>query len=126
MSVTIEAVTVHRDARGAIFEPLDAHAIAGQRNVHVVISEPGAVRANHYHRRGTEVMLVYGPALVRYKENGVVSDRRLGPAEALRFTFPPGVAHAVQNTGADANLLVCFNTEEHDPANADVVREILI
>jgi quercetin dioxygenase-like cupin family protein len=109
-----------------VFEPLDAASIAAQKNVHVVVAEPGGIRANHAHRRGTEVMVVYGPALVRYSEAGETADRTLAAGEVLRFTFPPGVAHAVQNTGAAPNLLVCFNTEEHDPANSDVVREVLI
>ena len=124
--VKVEELKVHRDARGAVFEPLDAASIAPQRNVHVVISEPGAIRANHRHGRGTEVMTVYGPALVRYSENGKASDRALAKGEVVRFTFPPGVAHAVQNTGAEPNVLVCFNTEEHDAARPDVTPETLI
>ena len=126
MKVTIEALTVHRDARGAVFEPLDAQAIGSQRNVHVVITEPGGIRANHAHRRGTEVMVVYGPALVRYRAGEETSERAVEAGEVVRFTFPPGVAHAVQNSGSEPNILVCFNTEAHDPARPDVAPETLI
>jgi len=70
MNVVRKSFTVHHDARGAVFEPLTAIALAAQRNVHVVLTEPGQVRGNHYHTRSTEVATLYGPALVRLKESG--------------------------------------------------------
>jgi dTDP-4-dehydrorhamnose 3,5-epimerase-like enzyme len=66
--VRIEPVIVHQDSRGSVFEPLDPERLPSQRNVHVVVTEPGRVRGNHYHIRGTEALTVQGPALVRIRD----------------------------------------------------------
>jgi dTDP-4-dehydrorhamnose 3,5-epimerase-like enzyme len=125
-TVAIQKLKVHADGRGAVFEPLEAPMLAGWRNVHTVISEPGAIRGNHRHLRGTEVTAVLGPALVRYRVGERTEDQHVPAGEAWRFAFPPGTAHAFQNTGAGPMVLVSFNTEQHDPAAIDAVREQLI
>jgi dTDP-4-dehydrorhamnose 3,5-epimerase-like enzyme len=124
--VTIERPTVHRDPRGWVFEPLRPAEFAEQRNAHVVVSEPGAVRGNHFHRRGTEVLTLVGPALVRLREDGEVRDVEVAPGEVVRFTIPPGISHAIRNTGRQPVLLVAFNTQEHDPQDPDLVRDELL
>jgi UDP-2-acetamido-2,6-beta-L-arabino-hexul-4-ose reductase len=126
MKVVVEELTVHHDARGAVFEPLTSMALAAQRNVHVVVTEPGHIRGNHYHTRSTEVVTLYGPALVRLKECGRLRDLQVPEGRALRLVIPPGVAHAFQNTGNFANVLIGFSTQEYDRENPDVVSELLI
>ena len=123
--VQIDVLTGHRDPRGLVFEPLAAAQIAGYRNVHVVLSEPGAIRGNHRHKVGSEVTSVIGPMLVRVREDGVVREYDIPAGEVWRFAFPPGVAHAFKNTGSATSVLASFNTQEHDPANGDVEREVL-
>ena len=54
--------------RRSPLEPLGPSDLATQKNVHVVLSSPGAVRGNHHHERGTEIMTVYGPAHVRLRD----------------------------------------------------------
>ena len=120
--VVITKLKVHADARGAVFEPLEPPLLAGWRNVHAVITEPGAVRGNHRHLRGTEVSAVAGAALVRYREGHQICDVLVPPGEVWRFQFPPGIAHAFKNTGDRSFLIVSFNTELHDPAASDVER----
>jgi dTDP-4-dehydrorhamnose 3,5-epimerase-like enzyme len=124
--VEIRQLKVHADVRGAVFEPLEPALLAGWRNVHTVISEPGAIRGNHRHLRGTEVTAVFGPALVRYQCGPRREDFSVPAGEAWRFVFPPGTGHAFKNTGSKACLLVSFNTVEHDPAQPDVERVELI
>lgn len=124
--VVRESVRVHRDRRGLVFEPLNGDELLAQSNVHVVITEPGAVRGNHRHLRGTEVLAVIGPALVRTRVEGVLRDTHVSAGEVVRFTFPPEVAHAIQNTGDRPQVLVSFNTAAHDPADPDVIRDVLI
>jgi dTDP-4-dehydrorhamnose 3,5-epimerase-like enzyme len=124
--VEIQKLAVHADERGAVFEPLEPALLAGWRNVHTVISEPGAIRGNHRHVRGTEVTALLGPALVRYRSGDSIEEWQVPAGEAWRFVFPPGTAHAFKNTGCGPMVLVSFNTEEHDPARADAVREELI
>lgn len=124
--VTIEKLACHADARGWVVEPADERLLARQRNVHVVWTEPGGVRGNHYHQRSTEIMLVVGPALVRWREGGAACERTVEEGEALRFTIPPGVPHAIQNTGARPLFLTSFSTHIHDRTNPDTVHEVLI
>ena len=124
--VTIEEVSFHTDERGWVVEPLPESLISPQRNVHVVFTEPGHVRGNHLHQDTTEILLAMGPALVRLREGAEVRDVRVAEGQALRFTIPPGIAHAVQNTGPRPMVLTSFNDRPHDRARPDVVRVLLI
>src|SRR5262249_11845930 len=110
---TVEPVAYPSDHRGLVVEPLAVHEFAAQGNAHLASTAPGRVRGNHCHERGTEVALVLGPALVRYRdgEAGPVRDLTLAPGEAVRFTFPPRVAHAMKNTGDAPMIILSFNTE---------------
>ena len=121
-----ETVNRFSDARGFVFEPLVGELLANQKNTHVVVSRPGAVRGNHCHVRGTETLVVCGPALVRIRKEKDVVDFSIPTNTTCRLIIPPGVAHAIQNTGETDNLLVAFNTEPHDPDQPDLVQEILI
>jgi dTDP-4-dehydrorhamnose 3,5-epimerase-like enzyme len=124
--VRVDVLAGFRDPRGLVFEPLPAAELAGYRNVHVVVSVPGAIRGNHRHLHGREITSVVGPMLVRVRENGAVRDMTVPAGEVWRFEFAAGVAHAFKNTGTEATVLASFNTEEHDPAHPDVERDVLI
>lgn len=121
-----ERLGVRSDARGSVFEPAAPHELKIQRNVHVVTTEPGAVRGNHHHRIGTEILTVVGPALVRVREDGVVRDVTVEDGEVMRCIFPPLVAHAIRNTGTTRQIMIAFNTVAHDPASPDVVSDIIL
>jgi UDP-2-acetamido-2,6-beta-L-arabino-hexul-4-ose reductase len=123
---TVEPMAFPTDARGLVIEPLHPDEIPGQRNAHLVLTVPGAIRGNHYHRRGTEVALVLGPALVRFRDADGLRDCEVAAGRAVRYVFPPGVPHAMLNTGDAPMVILSFNTEPHDPERPDVVREILI
>jgi UDP-2-acetamido-2,6-beta-L-arabino-hexul-4-ose reductase len=124
--VTIERLTFPTDARGLVLEPIGPDDLPHQRNVHVVVTLPGHVRGNHYHRLGREIAVVFGPALFRYRDGREVRDLDIAEGEAYRVTIPVGVAHAIKNTGSLPATSVAFNTVAHDPANPDVVRDVLI
>jgi UDP-2-acetamido-2,6-beta-L-arabino-hexul-4-ose reductase len=121
-TVQIDTVAIHADA---VFEPLGAVELAAQRNVHVVVSEPGAIRGNHRHYVGHEVAVVVGPAVVRYREASVVREVQVAAGVAQRFHFPAGVSHAFRNPGPGLMILASFNTEVHDPAHPDLERDAL-
>ncbi|HYA41126.1 MAG TPA: hypothetical protein VEF34_07470 [Syntrophobacteraceae bacterium] len=124
--VVIEEITMHRDQRGVVFEPLSADALAAQRNVHVVLTEPGGIRGNHRHKFGTEIVIVCGPALVRLRDGEEIEERVVGEGCAVRLTIPAKVSHAFKNIGERPNLLICFNNEVHDRGNSDVALDLLI
>jgi dTDP-4-dehydrorhamnose 3,5-epimerase-like enzyme len=121
-----DRLTPYADARGLVFEPAGPDELPAQRNVHVVRTAPGAVRGNHHHRLGTEILTVIGPALIRVREDGRLRDVTVGPDEVMRCIFPPFVAHAIRNPGPGEQILVAFNTYPHDPAAPDVVRDEIL
>ncbi len=123
---TVEPLTFPTDARGLVLEPLGPDALPAQKNAHLAVSLPGAVRGNHYHRLGTEVTVFLGPGLVRVRDADGLRDYEVAPGLAYRFTFPPGVPHAVLNTGTSPLVILSFNTQAHDPDHSDLVREVLI
>ncbi len=123
---TVQRLEAREDARGVVFEPLGADEIANHRNVHVVLTHPGGVRGNHYHQRGTEILTIYGPALVRLRDGKTLTDIRAASGEVLRVTIPPGIGHAIRNIGTDPMVLVSFSTEPHDHENPDLVRDMLL
>ncbi len=126
MRVTIERIEPKSDPRGCVWEPASPAELAVQQNCHIVVSEPGAIRGNHFHMQGTEIATQRGPALVRFRDERGIQDVVVTDSEVVRFVFPPNCAHAFQNTGSTPNLLVAFNTVPHDPAAPDVYREVLI
>ena len=126
MKVTIEPIKLITDRRGFVFEPLAAGQLAAHKNSHVVLTEPGGVRGNHYHRRGTEVLVIVGPSLIRWREDETIKEFLLREREAVRMTIPPGIAHAFKNTGNDPAILVAFSNLDRDDALADVVKDVLI
>jgi dTDP-4-dehydrorhamnose 3,5-epimerase-like enzyme len=122
----IETVELVTDARGWVLEPLLEEWIPRQRNIHVVLTEPGCIRGNHYHQFGTEVLVAVGPARIRVREDGQAREILVPEGKAMRLTLPPGVAHAIQNLGTGPAVLISFNTIPHDRAHPDTVRDVLI
>jgi dTDP-4-dehydrorhamnose 3,5-epimerase-like enzyme len=125
-TATIEPLKTHRDPRGALFEPLADAELAAQKNVHVVLTQPGEIRGNHMHATATETTSVVGPCLVRLKEAGVCRDIDIPAGEVWRLIIPPGVVHAYRNTGDGVMVLVSFSTNLHDPAGSDTSRETIL
>ena len=123
---SIQAVKSHEDARGAVFEPLSEEELNAQKNVHVVLTQPKAVRGNHVHLTATEITTVVGPCLIRLKEEGAIRDIEVPAGEIVRLEIPPGVVHAFRNTGDSTMVLVSFNTNVHDPQGGDTAREEIL
>jgi dTDP-4-dehydrorhamnose 3,5-epimerase-like enzyme len=124
--VAVQTVKTFRDARGSLFEPLSDAELAGQKNVHVVLTQPNEVRGNHVHRTAVETTSVVGPCLIRLKEAGAIRDLDVPAGEIWRLTIPPGVVHAFRNTGESMMVLVSFSTHLHDPAGSDTEREHIL
>lgn len=119
----VEPLTPVRDDRGFVIEPLSVAQLSSQRNCHVVWTAPGSVRGNHRHLRGTEVTLVIGPALVRYRDAGGIQNVMVSKGSVVRVTFPPDVAHAYGAVGPEPMLLVGFNTLIHDREHPDAIAD---
>ncbi len=128
MPVSYERLTVLTDQRGLVLELLAVEDFVSQRNAHIVVSLPGIVRGNHYHTKGLETITILGPSLVRFRDQGKIEEVIVPDKEAYRFVFRPGVSHAIKNLSREANILVAYtlNTLEHDPADPDTHRDLLI
>ncbi len=124
--VIIEPLAVFSDKRGWVFEPATGEQLAGQKNAHLVITLPGQVRGNHLHKVATETLAVFGPALVRFMENDRPQDVIVPPDKAVRLVFPPGVAHAICNTGPKPMVLIAFSDQPYRRQRPDTFKHRLI
>jgi UDP-2-acetamido-2,6-beta-L-arabino-hexul-4-ose reductase len=124
--VDIESIVLHKDQRGVVFEPLVQDDLSVYRNLHVVISQPGAIRGNHFHPLGKELVAVEGPALVRYEQDNQFMDVNVPSNAVWKFTFPPGTAHAIKNTGENNIILIALNTLPHNQKKPDCRTRVLI
>jgi dTDP-4-dehydrorhamnose 3,5-epimerase-like enzyme len=125
-NVTWETLRVMKDSRGSVFEPLDGQLLCEQRNLHVVVNRPGAVRGNHFHRQAVEFISVGGPARVCYQKGDEIESVLVDPGVVMRFRFPPGVAHAIQNIGTEDQVLVALTDRFHNPQAPDTIHKPLI
>ena len=126
MKVKIDQLKTLSDVRGFVFEPIAREFLEAQKNSHVVISAPDAIRGNHYHLYGTETIAVVGPALLRFREGNDIYDVKVPSKQVYKFVIPPKVAHAFKNISKKDNFLIVFNTVSHNFKKPDVVSEILI
>src|SRR5258708_34037006 len=120
--VVVQSVKTHRDARGSLFEPLSDAELAGQKNVHVVLTQPNEVRGNHVHRTAVETTSVVGPCLIRLKEDGSIGDLDVPAGGVWGPTIPPGVVHAFRHTGGSMTDLGSFSTNPHRPTGSAAER----
>ena len=121
-----EPLTPSRDARGFVVEPLPLAQLTAQQNVHLVWTAAGAVRGNHHHVLGTEVALVLGPALVRYRDANGIQDIEIARGILYRFTFSPKVVHAFGALGPEPMFLVGFNTEIYASEHPDTLPDHIL
>ncbi len=126
MKVLVEQIDQKSDHRGSVWEPLDHTELGDQHNCHVVVTEPGGIRGNHFHKIGTEIASQGGPALVKFRDESGDHSVVIGEGEIVRFVFPPNCPHTFQNNGTTPNLLVAFNTEIFNRETPDVYPEPLI
>lgn len=126
MPVNYEKLKVIKDARGVVFEPVGDKALSENKNAHVVVSGPGVVRGNHYHKKGTETMAVMGPALVAVKDGEEIQEIEVPEGSVYRFVFFPGQSHAIKNLSPEMNVLMAFNTVVHDRRHPDTEADALL
>ncbi|GEM_PF-354255 len=126
MALNYKRLRVVRDSRGVVFEPVETNDIERHKNAHVVISGPGVIRGNHYHVQGEETMAVMGPALVRTRDNTGIADLEVPEGEAYQFRFIPGMSHAIKNLSDQSNVLMAFNTVEHNPEDPETVKDVIL
>jgi UDP-2-acetamido-2,6-beta-L-arabino-hexul-4-ose reductase len=123
----IEALTVHRDPRGALYEALrfssqDIHP-GGQIYVYTV--EPGARRGDHFHEKKSEwFTCVAGRVRLLMKTNqGERVDETLDATTPMMVFAGPGTSHAVVNETQEVAVIMAYASKEFDPADPDTTLE---
>lgn len=112
-----------KDARGFLVEFVrgdQTPQIDGQ--VYCTVSEPQAVRANHYHERKTEwFMILEGKARLKLKDldAGKEWELALDGEKPEIVEIPPRVAHALQNVGKGRLYHVAYISEPFNEKDAD-------
>ena len=101
-----------QDRRGWAFFPFqagpDVRPPCETESLHLVMSEPGAIRGNHFHDHSAEWFCVFGgQGELYYEEDGLVQTARLDRDDLVIY-IPPGVPHAVKNIGSTPLFLLAF------------------
>ena len=123
--IDIVKLNPYQDNRGRVFEPIDNINSININNFHVVITKPGTVRGNHYHKNGTETLICLGEASIVYKyQDELPMTFTVDADEIYKFTFPANVSHAIKNIGRENLILLCFNTCPNEPENT--IKDIII
>lgn len=122
--VEIKRLTRKTDERGWLAEILKAGEgvtpVFGQ--MFVTVALPGVTKGGHYHTHKVEwFCVVQGTARLVLQE--LASERRfeieMGERNLVTVRIPPGVGHAITNTGKDVMMLLVYAEEVFDPADPD-------
>jgi dTDP-4-dehydrorhamnose 3,5-epimerase-like enzyme len=119
----IEPLTVHSDARGALYEALrfSSQGIPAGGQIYVYTVAPGARRGDHYHEKKSEwFTCVAGRVRLLMKtRNGDCVNETLD-AETPRMVFAgPGTSHAVVNETREVAVIMAYASKEFDPTDPD-------
>jgi len=123
----LEALTVHRDPRGALFEALRFSSqdiqLGGQIYVYTV--EPGARRGDHFHENKCEwFTCVAGRVRLLMKtKQGERVDETLDATTPMMAFAGPGTSHAVVNETQEVAVIMAYASKEFDPADPDTILE---
>lgn len=124
---SIEALTVHRDTRGALYEAIrfSSQDIPSGGQLYVYTVAPGARRGDHFHDHKSEwFTCVAGRVrlLMKTKDGDRVDE--ILDADAPQMVFAgPGTSHAVANETQEIAVIMAYASKEFDPAHPDTTLE---
>jgi len=119
--VRVVAQRRHQDARGSLHKVLQssqAHRSLGQGEVYVTTARAGEVKGEHLHHRMGEWFSVVqgnGKLLLADPDTGEAGEVELRASRPRTVYVPPGLAHALVNTGKRTLICVAWAEGEHDP-----------
>ena len=130
--IEITEIENYGDARGALYNISDSDLqfLDKIQNIHFGKIHPNAIRGNHYHRQGKEMLIIsYSDVwtLVWAKNDSAqIFIKEFTGAGAVMINIPEGVVHALKNTG-DRNMeLIALSNNKYTKENADTFSKILI
>lgn len=112
------------DERGWLAEVLRAEDGAPQvfGQIFVTAAKPGVTKGRHYHTRKIEWFCVIqgrGCLVLEDLKSGVREEVEMGESKMVTVKIPPGVGHAITNTGSGMMLLLVYVNEVLDPTDPD-------
>ncbi len=117
------------DERGWVANPIvEGPGGAPLGHVHIASLAPGAVRGNHVHPDAAEYVLVWGgeaEVTWEHADGGLASEKVTGE-ELVVFEIPPGIAHAVTNTGSAEVYLIAYYFGSRETEWPDTERKTLV
>lgn len=128
MDLIIKELDVKADDRGIFIEILKSNEIKDQiKEVLLIVSKPGVVRGNHYHKEKAEwLCLIKGKAKFVYEdiETGERKEFVIDNKPTIIKT-PLNAAHAIKNVGDDD--LYLFEVSNHIfEENPDIFKKEVI
>lgn len=123
----IEPLTVHSDARGALYEALrfSSQGIPAGGQIYVYTVAPGARRGDHFHDNKSEwFTCVSGQVRLLMKtKHGDRVDQTLDADTPSMVFAGPGTSHAVVNETREVAVIMAYASKEFDPADPDTSLE---
>ena len=116
------------DSRGFLQKILTASQVGGkvpQGEVYVTAALPGESKGHHFHRRMGEWFAVVqgsGRLVLADVATGERKEIEFGTQRPRTIYVPAGLAHAVENVGADLLICVAWAEREHDPTDVFPMR----
>ncbi len=124
--VKIHDQFIHKDHRGFLLRLVRKEHVGDLPfgDSYVVSGIPGVVRGNHYHKRTTEwFCLLKGKGKLGLKKADETDYISLDAENPKLIEIPPGITHAIKNTGDDIMLFFAYASERFNPEDDDICRE---
>lgn len=131
MTLEIRALKDHSDNRGFSYEiPGNICTDIGQfEHAHVAAILPGHVRGNHFHLERTETLVVTWEDTWELgwceQDSDIVQQRAFKERGAVALRIPPGVAHALANSGTRPLYLLALSDTPYSVERPDTVRRMV-
>jgi len=119
----IKKLEIKEDERGKLIE---IFKIPGFGQIIYSISEPGAIRGNHYHTRKKEkICVIEGEAKIRLRnrETNEIKEYIVSDEEPQIVDLPINWTHNIKNIGDTEMKLLVWVNEIFDPNDPDTFYE---
>ena len=126
--VKIHDQFIHKDHRGFLLRLVRKEHVVDRifGDSYIVSSIPGVVRGNHFHKRTTEwFCLIKGKGCLGLKKGEQVDFINLDDKNFKLIEIPPGIAHAIKNTGDEVMIFFAYADERFNPDDDDIHSEII-
>ncbi len=117
----VEIINIKKfsDERGSLIKAVKKEYVKDKfGEVYITFTNPGSIRANHYHHKTTEwFYVIKGSALLLLEDNQTKDQKQLVLSSDIPqlIRVPADVKHAIKNTGKEDLILFAFADKPYDP-----------